>query len=587
MINDKNKRRFLPSAACLAMAFGVIGAANAGAIQTTTKDGTAVNWNIYPTRADVYLNGGAQNLNASGLADGTYYFQVTDPSGKTLLSTDDAVCRQLLVAGGRVAGSTGGPCKHANGTLDPANGVLPVQLSPFNKTPNIGGVNKAWVIPVGNASVGSDGKTLSFSNKYAKTDNFKVAETVVPPVGSCQPSSSLSVLASGANVAAYVPKGSWSGGSTGVSVVTVEGSNTLPTTNPIATASTVNSCASNSVTGQTVCTANNNEVYKISGLAAVPTVTTLMSSGGGTIDFSGGSCTNCGVAMDAVNNKAVIGLSIPDVASGVSVGGGFQFLNLATNTFEPAFLTQAPPGGTFAPISEDPLIDPIRNLLLNATENNQYELINVAITTTPTFFENPIPSSGEADSSGADCQTGIYLAPYEFTDDVFIANVSSTAAPIFTAGVPAGTWTAPSQVQTLTEAGLSAGNSGLAVAQGSLHQGVVTGEFGGDRLTAIQLPTVLDTSATTPAISDWVSCNIGSGFSMGLDPHTVTAYQSPNAPNHAMALIANFGATQLALVDLTKMLDPTIVPRTSGVGLGHGCLAGPLPATVVSLISVP
>src|SRR5207244_2342098 len=61
-------------------AFGAL----TGAIYTTTKDGTAVNRNAYAAATDVYLSGGPQNLNASGLPDGTYYFLVTDPSGKTL-----------------------------------------------------------------------------------------------------------------------------------------------------------------------------------------------------------------------------------------------------------------------------------------------------------------------------------------------------------------------------------------------------------------------------------------------------------------------------------------------------------------------
>src|SRR4051812_34172029 len=69
-----------------------------GAIYTTSFDGQTVNQNTYSSKAAVYISGGPQNTNASGLPDGTYYFQVTDPSGATLLSTDPAVCRQLVVA---------------------------------------------------------------------------------------------------------------------------------------------------------------------------------------------------------------------------------------------------------------------------------------------------------------------------------------------------------------------------------------------------------------------------------------------------------------------------------------------------------
>lgn len=549
-------------------------AALSGAIYTTTKDGTVVNKNIYGSTGDVYLSGGPQNLNASGLPDGTYYFQVTDPSGKTLLSTDNAVCRQLKVTGGRVAGATG-PCGHANGTFDSANGTLPVQLAPFSKTPNNGNEYKAWVVPVGSATIsGSDPKVLNFSNSNSKTDNFKArAEVVVQ--GSCQPSSSLSVLVSGTNVVAYVPKGNWSATpNTGVAAVNVEGSSITNTLIP--TGSVVNSCASNPITGQTVCSANNTDVYIIKGTALDPAVVTnpLTSAGSGTIIFSGGVCTNCGVAMDAIHNKAVIGLSLAG-------SGGFQFLNLgAAPSFEAPFASQAPTGG-LANISEDPLIDPIRNLLLSASEHSNYEIINVTTSTSPAFFENLISPFEFLDSSGEDCSTGIVLAPAEFSgpSHVFIADISNPTLAVFTPGSP-GTWTAPSQVQSLTESSLSAGASGLAIAQGT-HIGVVSGEFGGDTVTAILLPAT--SGSGIPAIGDWMTCNIGSGFSNGFDPHTVTAYRSPTN-GHAYALLANSGASVLALIDLTNMLDTTIVPRTVA---GHGCASGPLPPSVVSFISVP
>jgi hypothetical protein len=393
------------------------------------------------------------------------------------------------------------------------------------------------------------------------------------PQGSCQPSSSLSVLVSGSNVTSYVPKGNWSVSSaTGVSVVNIEGSVVTPT--PIPTANTVNSCASNSVTGQTVCTANNTDVYLITGTTLGSTLT---SGGSGAIGFSGGSCTNCGVAMDAVHNKAVIGLSIDGAP-------GFQFLNLATSSFEAAFRS---PSGK---ISEDPLLDPIHNQLLSASESNNYEIVDVTTSTSPTFFENAISVAGAVfglDSSGEDCTTRIALAsveeesPTPSSSRVYIADLNQAA---FTAGLP-GTWTTTgSQVQTLSEATLRYGASGIAVAQGT-HTGVVTGEFGGDAITAIALPAT--SGSGTPAVSDWVTCSIGNGFSNGFDPHTVTAYKSPNT-GHAIAVLANGGATTLAVVDLTMMLDTASVPRTVG---GHGCSSGTLPSGVesgvVSFVTVP
>src|SRR5438128_12010528 len=70
----------------------------AGAIYTTTSTGTKVNANLYALKSDVYLNGGPQNQNDPGIVpDGTYYFQVTNPNGDLLLSSDCAVCRQVTV----------------------------------------------------------------------------------------------------------------------------------------------------------------------------------------------------------------------------------------------------------------------------------------------------------------------------------------------------------------------------------------------------------------------------------------------------------------------------------------------------------
>ena len=182
------------------------------------------------------------------------------------------------------------------------------------------------------------------------------------------------------------------------------------------------------------------------------------------------------------------------------------------------------------------------------------------------FYENRgVAAGGVLDSTSEECTTGSLVAPAEFSgpSHVFIADLTQATV---TAGSP-GTWTAPSQVQTLNKSFLSAGPSGSAIAQGT-HTGVISGEFGGDALTAIALPTT--SGSGTPAISDWVTCSIGNGFQNGFDPHTVSAYQSPNTGN-AVALLANAGAGTLAVVDLTKMLDTTVVPRTPG---GHGCLGG-------------
>jgi hypothetical protein len=147
----------------------VADAGPSGAIFTTNFDGSFVNGNVYDSKEDVYLNGGPRpnaKCTAAGLPDGDYIFQVTDPPGHVLLTTDDPDNRTLTVMGGGIVVYTGsravgfGPCN-----------ALTVGLAPFDDTPNPGGEYKVWVTP--RAEFDLNG----FVHSMSKTDNFKV----VPP----------------------------------------------------------------------------------------------------------------------------------------------------------------------------------------------------------------------------------------------------------------------------------------------------------------------------------------------------------------------------------------------------------------------
>lgn len=158
-----------------------------GAIFTTRADGLEVNYNIYSDKNDVYLNGGP-GLNAptgaAGLPDGIYVFQVTDPSGKTLLSLDAIGCRQFNVSGGNITLGLPGPCPHVQ-TTTLANGGFPVQLMPYADTPNSGNEYKVWAELLSNyeqtcgtnlnqIDCSARGTKHGFTPSLSKTDNFKV-----------------------------------------------------------------------------------------------------------------------------------------------------------------------------------------------------------------------------------------------------------------------------------------------------------------------------------------------------------------------------------------------------------------------------
>lgn len=178
-----------------------------GAIFTTTPLGDIVNENVrYQSKEEVFLDGGPgpqAPRTAAALPEGLYYFQVTDPSGKCLLSstlesadTNGGTCyedvkikgknaknaeafyaeplscrlfyfdgedgvtfindsytmtQEVKVRGKMETQSTVVECRHQLGSeyleIDPS--AMPdgetIQLFPFANTPNSGGVYKAWV----------------------------------------------------------------------------------------------------------------------------------------------------------------------------------------------------------------------------------------------------------------------------------------------------------------------------------------------------------------------------------------------------------------------------------------------------------
>ena len=170
-----------------------------GAIFTTLPDGSRVNANIYQAKEDVYLDGGpgmGAPSQAAALDPGWYYFQVTDPSGKVLLSEDPVKCRKFLVGEDgfiidvqhecttfvKIRGEqVEVPCEHVTGIdLDYGpDGAITVQLMPYKDTPNNGGVYKVWVTPVDKFvgdinQVDNPGQFHGFIPAWSKTDNYKV-----------------------------------------------------------------------------------------------------------------------------------------------------------------------------------------------------------------------------------------------------------------------------------------------------------------------------------------------------------------------------------------------------------------------------
>jgi hypothetical protein len=176
-----------------ALSVPVLAHAPSGAIFTTVADGSEVNANLYPSKDAVYLDGGpgpGAPQTAAGLDDGRYVFQVTDPSGKKLLSTDAARCRQFDVANGIITNVVATGCQHKTG-IDVDHGAVTVQLMPYLDTPNPGGVYKVWATLVANYQCSSNivdcgykpgANVHGFAPSDSKTDNYKVKAKVAQEI---------------------------------------------------------------------------------------------------------------------------------------------------------------------------------------------------------------------------------------------------------------------------------------------------------------------------------------------------------------------------------------------------------------------
>jgi hypothetical protein len=125
-----------------------------GAVFTTNSGCGGVDLNIYAAKTDVYLQGGPDKGGANP-PPGSYYVQVTDPSG-TLLGTSVGATNPTPF----VVDSTG-----AANCFQLWSAVIKASDSSigYDDTSNPGGEYKAWV-----------STSSSFPNDSTKTDNFKV-----------------------------------------------------------------------------------------------------------------------------------------------------------------------------------------------------------------------------------------------------------------------------------------------------------------------------------------------------------------------------------------------------------------------------
>jgi len=147
--------------------------ASIGAVAIVDVSGQKAPGNVFSSRDQVYFTGGLFDppCTIGALADGTYDYQVTDASGKTLLSGNP---RSFVVSGGVIVSAEGTTAPAPNGC-----GSTIVALAPFDRAPGGAGNYRLWVTSEADLQTGTTcglGCYFGFVPSSSTTQAFAVRE---------------------------------------------------------------------------------------------------------------------------------------------------------------------------------------------------------------------------------------------------------------------------------------------------------------------------------------------------------------------------------------------------------------------------
>lgn len=388
------------------------------------------------------------------------------------------------------------------------------------------------------------------------------------------------VSISGTNVSALVPFGSDDSAPVDAANVVIEtASGTLPAP-VIITTDRTNACATFASTGAAIC---SGQTGTVDFLASGATKSTVVSDGVSApgINYTGGDCAGCGVAVDDFLGTGILASS-----------GGYQLLNPSSNS------VGLPIPGNGEPVGVDFGYDPVGHRILSGN----YEVTNPAtFASSPPHFEifNLYRSSNEVfellndsaffepsgrtctgtgtsdndilpDTTAIDTSTNIAYVTFHtpavcFTDPIEDIALFDLSQATFTTTGAVGGWTTPGeQIQTLSSLTFG-GITAISVVSGA-HLAIISGQFSSNLVGALKLPAT--SGSGVPAVADWVEAQMpndpsGKAWLNWHQPSGLGSYTSPNN-SKSYGVMMNFGEdansnpigpTYLAVVDLQALLN--------------------------------
>jgi len=163
-------------AACVTAASSL---ASGGSVFLLDRFGNHREGNAFHRISAVFFAGGpGLTCGAPGLADGDYFFEITDPAGTVLLSPDPVSERRVRVIGGVIAQYLG--TTHVVSTAGPCGGIY-VHVSPTLASPYPVSEYKLWLTRVENYDA-LGGGVFGFDPGRSKSDDFRVISTPVQSI---------------------------------------------------------------------------------------------------------------------------------------------------------------------------------------------------------------------------------------------------------------------------------------------------------------------------------------------------------------------------------------------------------------------
>ena len=162
-----------PAVVALGLGAAIAAQGNGSAVFVSTAHGGVPHGNRFETSLDPYLNGGPRGngkCKSNRLPDGDSYFQVTNPAGNVLLSSDDLEQRRFTVIDGRIASASATHSQEFGRCGD-----LTIGLAPFDEAPNRRDKYQLWVVPVQRYDAWGRG-SFGFQPRHSWTDQFRVLE---------------------------------------------------------------------------------------------------------------------------------------------------------------------------------------------------------------------------------------------------------------------------------------------------------------------------------------------------------------------------------------------------------------------------